>query len=199
MKRRSLYVLLWVTYLLTLVCAILDLFVFEGLDSKNVIAFYILTNGILFYRLFGVYWYTIILHAACHFGALVLTVLEKDKKFMNWSMIVPLAVQLVLALHLVVFRRGRSADEQACRSGVHAHIGLIVVVMFFLSSTCMFVRNPHGTTACMVYLLLFLGIILTPHFHGLSKQIARLRARKAHRKSNERMTNSTSKVSFAKT
>lgn len=170
MSKKLLYILLWITYINSLVLMIFDLWASEFLT--NLIFFYVIANAVLLYRLFGVFWFTILVHAFVHIGVLTsIIVLNMGDllTFYNMAIYVPLAAQLLLSLHFVVIRRGRSPDEQACHSGIHAHIGLIVIIILFWHIGFTGIRWPYSGLFTMFYMLLFLGIVLTPHFHGLSK------------------------------
>ncbi|KAI9578407.1 hypothetical protein GQX74_008981 [Glossina fuscipes] len=77
--------------------------------------------------------------------------------------------QILAAIPLVVFRWNRSCDYQALMTGVHAHLGLIVVIIYWWTLVYLIRRPFEACMVTIVYMLCFLTVVLTPQLYGVAK------------------------------
>uniref|UniRef100_A0A1B0BQ28 Uncharacterized protein n=1 Tax=Glossina palpalis gambiensis TaxID=67801 RepID=A0A1B0BQ28_9MUSC len=173
MGKYSLFITLWVLYFVSILLMLGDLLLTEL--NIYVLGFYALTNATLLYRLFGVCWCTVIFHGLIPLAVLIFMIVvhwfDDLKAFLVSSIVIPLAIQIVLAIPLVLLRCRRDCNLQALLTGIHAHLGLMVIIIYFWTACFLLRRNMAAALLCMLYMLVYLAIILTPHLYGVTRQL----------------------------
>lgn len=143
----------------------------------HTICFYVLTFGILQYRFYGVCWCTVVVHALIPIIVLIVLIVHTCcyfiTRFPNMSIIIPIIVQIIAAIPLVVYRWNRSCDYQALMTGVHAHLGLIVVIIYWWTLVYLIRRSFEACVVTIVYMLCFLAVVLTPQLYGVAKSLTK--------------------------
>uniref|UniRef100_A0A1A9VZV2 Uncharacterized protein n=1 Tax=Glossina brevipalpis TaxID=37001 RepID=A0A1A9VZV2_9MUSC len=71
----------------------------------------------------------------------------------------------------------RSCDEQALKTGIHAHLGLITIIIYFWTLTFVIRRPFEACALTMIYMLCFLAVLLTPALYGVVKNVYRERSK----------------------
>lgn len=170
MKKGALFIFLWIIYFVSL--AILTFDIFIARLSIDLIIFYAVTNAILVYQMFGLYWLTTIVHGLILMAIAVLYVVFNNlNAYVNIIITVTLIAETVFGLFLLMSRYFVSPNQQGIISAVHALIGLTVVGIMFLTVGFTNDRNVICGVLHMIYMLMFMIIILTPQFYGLSKDV----------------------------
>uniref|UniRef100_A0A1A9ZWA9 Uncharacterized protein n=1 Tax=Glossina pallidipes TaxID=7398 RepID=A0A1A9ZWA9_GLOPL len=128
MGKYALFITLWVLYFVSVLLMLGDLLLTEF--NIYVLGFYALTNATLLYRLFGVCWCTVIFHGLIPLAVLIFMIVahwfDDLKTFLVSSIVIPLAIQIILAIPLVLLRCRRDCNLQALLTGIHAHLGLMI-------------------------------------------------------------------------
>uniref|UniRef100_A0A1A9WUB6 Uncharacterized protein n=1 Tax=Glossina brevipalpis TaxID=37001 RepID=A0A1A9WUB6_9MUSC len=130
MGKYRLFIALWVLYCVSVILMVGDII----LVNFNVytLGFYALTNATLLYRLFGVCWCTVIFHGLIPVAVLLVMLFlhwfDDLKNFLVLSIVIPLAIQILLAIPLVLLRCRRDCNLQALLTGIHAHLGLLCML-----------------------------------------------------------------------
>lgn len=173
MGKYSLFITLWVLYFVSVLLILGDLLLTEF--NIYVLGFYALTNATLLYRLFGVCWCTVIFHGLIPLAVLIFMIVvhwfDDLKTFLVASIVIPLGIQIILAIPLVLLRCRRDCNLQALLTGIHAHLGLMVIIIYFWSACFLMRRYIVAALLCMLYMLVYLAIILTPHLYGITRQL----------------------------
>ncbi|XP_037927530.1 uncharacterized protein LOC119662059 [Teleopsis dalmanni] len=166
-KRKTGRIIVFIVYILTLILMIADLV----LNFSCIFLFYIMTNAILLFRVFGVHWFTRFLHVLLFIiliGALIYFTISENLVFAFLAIIV--IIQFLFSLHFVLFRPGFTIEQRARRVGWHAFLGLLVVVSFFWIISIL-LPNNWGVFLEMIYVLLFLFIVMTPQFMSAKQAV----------------------------
>lgn len=172
MSKVVVFVVMWCVYLVSIALMVADLILAEL--RSDLAYFYTITNAILVFRILGVFWFLMPLHSIAMVVVIVVFIVfnvHNLNNFYKLSLIVPIIVQSVLSFDLMLFRSSRTPKQQAYHAGIHAHMGLSVVIIYFWSVCGVKRRHYVGGLLTMMYMLVFLGLCLTPHFHGLSKAV----------------------------
>ncbi|XP_046812533.1 uncharacterized protein LOC124421417 [Lucilia cuprina] len=136
MTRLEMYFLLWAAYLASLAFMYVDLYRSYKHNILKKYLFYLLTNGTLILRVIGVFWFMVILHACVYFFIIYVIIYSytntpESKSMKIMFVYIPLIVQIALAFILFFLRMiGRSQDK-GFYAGVHAHLGILVVIVNF--------------------------------------------------------------------
>lgn len=172
------FIVMWCIFFISLALMVADLVLAEV--KTDLAFFYVITNAILIFRIFGVFWILVPLHAIAMI-AVIFTFFylnfDKLNNFYKLSIGVPVVVESILSFDLLLFRALRTQKRQAYHAGIHAHIGLLVVILYFWSICGVKRRDYVGGLLTMFYMLVFLTLCLTPHFYGLSQDVLHLKGK----------------------
>lgn len=174
MRKLEIYILLWVVYLISLLLMWFDFYYSLRIHKLNKYLFYLLANGTLILRVIGVFWFIIVLHAFIPFFMLFVIIYNHPLDMVDTLTVflwLPLACQIGLACLLFFMRYSGRAEDKDFYAGVHAHIGILIVFVYFWNVCFLQKQSAWCGITSVSYMLAFVIITLTPHFQGLGRQI----------------------------